>query len=116
MITPADLAKLPKANIYTVEQKRMLEAEKAIAIKQECDAAKQPAVNEFKKRMASRKPAKSKFFDKVVKPVWLAFYEAYFMGEDKKRANALGLTLEEAYALYLPHKLEKKNKKFFGQK
>ena len=108
MITPADIAKLPKADIYTVEQKRMLELEKAMQIKTACDEAKKPAIDAFKKRMNKRKAVKSKFFDKVVKPVWLALYEAYFMGEDRKRAKALGLTLEEAYALYLPHKLSPK--------
>lgn len=116
MITPADIAKMPKSDIYTVEQKRMREAEQAIAIKQACDTAKKPAVDAFKKRMAKRKFEYNWLFDKVVKPVWAQLYEKVLEREDAKRAKALGLTLEEAYALYLPHKLEKKNKKFFGQK
>ena len=114
MITPADVAKISKAPVYTVEQKRMLEAEQAIAIKQACDVAKKPAVDAFKKRMANRKFEYSWLFDKVVKPVWAWLYETVWAREDARKAKALGLTLEEAYALYLPHKLEQKNilKKF----
>ena len=116
MITPADIAKMPKSDIYTVEQRRLKEAEQAVAIRQACDEAKKANVDAFNKRMASRKFQYSWLFDKVVKPVWAWLYETVYAREDAKKAKAMGLTLEEAYALYLPHKLEKKNKKFFGQK
>ena len=111
MFSPADMAKsISDAPIYTIEQKRMLEAEKAIAIKNACDEAKKADVDAFKKRMATRKFQYDMLFDKVVKPVWAWLYETVNDREDAKRAKALGLTLHEAYALYLPHKLEKKNK------
>ena len=111
MFSPADMAKnVLDAPIYTIEQKRLIDQEKAIMIKVKNDEAKKPAVEAFKARMATRRFEYNLFFDRAVKPVWSRLYEAYWMSEDAKKAKALGLTLQEAYALYLPHKLEKKNK------
>ena len=109
MATPADIAN-KVSPLYTVEVERRIEAERLLREHALANEAKAEKVDAFKTRMGKKKYKQSKFFDKVVKPIWLAVYEAYFMGEDRKRAKALGLTLEEAYALYLPHKLSPKKR------